>query len=313
MISLLLLLAALPGVYWDQGIETADALRKNGIERVYVPPEQVDSWRRAGLSPIPISRSELEARTLLPAPGISAETHFASATRSPWIIANGWKSLRAPSGQYRYDLPAGKATLAAAEAYAYGADAILKIAAADLESIGQMLAFLSQVKPDSSPPVADLVVVDDGSAPTGEVMNLLVRRNLLFKVASAPDPHFRINIKLGTKEYPREEAAEPSEFALAIRRQLTDEKRAIRVYGSEVVICRLTSDNSHVRLHLLNYGGGVIKGLRLRLRGSYIKGTCLAESQGLVALDDHMVSEGTTEFSVPRLGPYAVIDLEAQK
>jgi hypothetical protein len=144
-------------------------------------------------------------------------------------------------------------------------------------------------------------------------MNLLVRRNLLFKVASAPDPHFRINIKLGTKEYPREEAAEPSEFALAIRRQLTDEKRAIRVYGSEVVICRLTSDNSHVRLHLLNYGGGVIKGLRLRLRGSYIKGTCLAASQGFVALDDLMVSEGTTEFSVPRLGPYAVIDLEAQK
>jgi hypothetical protein len=271
------------------------------------------STRRAGLSPIPINRSELEARTLLPAPGISAEIQFASATRSPWIIGNGWQFLRAPSGQYLYDLPAGKAALAAAEAYVYGADAVLKIAASDLESIGQMLAFLGQVKPDSSPAEADLVVVDDGSALTGEVMNLLVRRNLLFKVDSAPDPRFRINIKLGTKEYPREEAADPSEFALAIRRQLTDEKRAVRVYGSEVVICRLTSDNAHTRLHLLNYGGGVIKGLRLWLRGSYGKGTCLAAGQGLVALEDYVLSEGATEFSIPQMGAYAVIDLGAQK
>jgi hypothetical protein len=313
MTGLLLLLAALPGIYWGQGIETADALRKNGIERVYVPPVQVDSWRRAGLSPIPISRSELEARTPLPAPGISAETQFASATRSPWIIANGWQFLRTPSGKYLYDLPAGKAALAAAEAYVYGADAILKVAAEDLERIGQMLAFLGRLRPESSPPGADLVVVDDGSALTGEVMNLLVRRNLLFKVASAPDPHFRINIKLGTKEYPREEAVDPSEFALAIRRQLTDEKRSVRVYGSEVVICRLTSGNAHTRLHLLNYGGGVVKGLRLRLRGSYDKGTCLAAGQGLVALEDYVVSEGATEFSIPQLGAYAVIDLEAQR
>jgi len=313
MISLLLFLAGLPVVYWDQGIETADALRKNGIEQVYVPPERVDAWRRAGLSPIPVNRSELEARTHLPAPGLSAETQFASATRSPWIIANGWQFLRAPSGQYLYDLPTRKAALAAAEAYVYGADALVKITAADLESIGQMLSFLGQVRPDNSPPVADLVVVDDGSAPTGEIMNLLVRRNLLFKVAPAPDPRFRINIKLGTKEYPREEAADPSEFALAIRRQLTDEKRAVRVYGSEVVICRLTSDNDHARLHLLNYGGGVIKGLRLRLRGSYGKGTCLAAGQGSVALEDYVVAEGATEFSIPLMGVCAVVDLEAQK
>ena len=34
-------------------------------------------------------------------------------------------------GKYRYDLPAGKAALAAAEAFAYGADALLKIDPAD--------------------------------------------------------------------------------------------------------------------------------------------------------------------------------------
>ena len=39
-----------------------------------------------------------------------------------------------------------------------------------------------------------------------------------------------------------QEAADPSAFALKIRRQLTDERRTLRVYGSEVVICRLTGE-----------------------------------------------------------------------
>ncbi len=305
----LLFLAVLPGIFWDQGIETADALRKTGLEHFYVLSEQVDSWRRAGLSPIPVSRAELKSRTLLPAPGVSAEIQFASATRSPWIIANGWRFLRDSSGKHFYDLPKGAAALAAAEAYVYEANAILRIVPDDLEEVGQMLGFLRQIRPDSSPPRADLVVVDDGSELTGEVMNLLVRRNLLFKVAVEPDPHFKMNIKLGTKEYPREGAEDPSEFVSGIRQKLTDEKRTLRVYGSEAVICHLTG----VRLHLLNYGGHDMKGLRLRVRGGYGKGTCLAAGQGLVALEDYVVSGGATEFSVPQMGTYAIVDLEDRK
>ena len=107
-------------------------------------------------------------------------------------------------------------------------------------------------------------VVDDGSAVTGEVMNLLARRNLLFQVVQTPsaaisgqhpDRHARI---------PAKEAADPSAFAQKIRRQLTDERRALRIYGSEVVIGRLTADAGRARLHLINYGGREIEGLRIR-------------------------------------------------
>jgi len=67
--------------------------------------------------------------------------------------------------------------------------------------------------------VSDVAVVDDGSAITGEVMNLLARRNLLFQVVQAPSTRFPINIRIGTPEYSREEAADPSAFALKVRRQ----------------------------------------------------------------------------------------------
>src|SRR5262249_56012660 len=103
----------------------------------------------------------------------------------------------------------------------------------------------------------------------GEVMNLLERRNLLFQIVRKPSPRYRINIALGTKVYPQADAADPSAFALKIRHQLTDRRRMLRVYGSEVVIARLTGDAHRVRLQLLNYGGREIQGLRIRLRGTY--------------------------------------------
>ena len=73
-------------------------------------------------------------------------------------------------------------------------------------------------------------------------MNLLARRNLLYQVVPAPSPQFRSTSSSGAPEYPRAEAADPSAFALRIRRELTDERRTLRVFGSEVVICRLTGD-----------------------------------------------------------------------
>ena len=60
---------------------------------------------------------------------------------------------------------------------------------------------------------------------TAEALNLLVRRNLLFKIVPAPSAQYRVNVKLGTPEFPAEQAADPSAFALKVRRQLTDEQR----------------------------------------------------------------------------------------
>jgi len=311
--SPLLWLAALPCLYWTQGIESAPSLKAAGIERLCVPPERAEAWRGAGFSPVPISEGDLAVRDALLAPGIKARADRASATRSPWVDANGWRFLRNPAGQYVYDLPTGRAALAAAEAYVYGADAVLKIDPADLESLGRMLRFLSQLPANELPDAADLAVVDDGSAPLGEVLNLLVRRNLLVKVVKAPTAEFGINVKLGTKEYPLKEAGEPSALALKVRRQLGDEQRALRIFGSEAVIGRLTHHGSRTRLHLLNYGGRDLDGLRVHLRGTFPEGVAYVEGAGRVGLQERTAVEDGTEFTVPRLGAYGVVDLPPVK
>jgi hypothetical protein len=221
--------------------------------------------------------------------------------------------MRRPEAKYVYDVPAGKAALAAAEAFAYGADAALQIDPADVRSLGEMLTFLEALPRADLPAVSDLAIVDDGTAIAGEVMNLLARRNLLFEVVKAPSPRFRINIAIGSREYPVTDAADPSAFALKVRRLLSDEERTLRVFGSEVVICRLTGDASRVRLHLLNYGGREIEALRVRLRGAYREDHVYVAGAGPVALQDVTVADGATEFTLPRLGPYAVVDLRSSR
>ena len=230
------------------------------------------------------------------------------------MFANGSRYLRRPTGHFAYEVARGQAaSLAAAEAYAYGGDALLTIDGDDLEAVGQMLAFLRDVTPSDAPALADLGVVDDGSPLLGEVLNLLVRRNLLFRLVAAPSSEFRINVQLGTPTYPRADAADPSAFALKVRRELTDEERTVRVYGSEVVVCRVTADGRGARVHLLNYGGREIDGLRIRLRGVYQEGAALGPGLGRVALQEFASVRGTTEFSLPRIGVYAVVDLAAGK
>ena len=186
---------------------------------------------------------------------------------------------------------------------------MLKIDPADAASLGAMVTFLEGLPVSDLPAIADLAVIDDGTPVTGEVMNLLARRNLLYAVVTSPDARFRLNVAVGTREYPVEDAADPSAFALKIRRQLTDDQRALRIYGSEVVIARLTGDARRIRLHLINYGGRDIEGLRVRVRGGYRTGDAYLPGAGRVALLDHVVSDGATECSLPRFGPYAVIDL----
>src|SRR5262249_55808074 len=145
------------------------------------------------------------------------------------------------------------------------------------------------------PAVSDFALIDDGTAMTGEVMNLLVRRNLLFQLVPSASPQFPVTITIGTTEYPREAAADPSAFALKVRGQLGDDRRSLRVFGSEVVLGRLTGDAGGVRLHLINYGGRDIEGLRIRVRGAYGAGDAHVAGVGRLALDDRVVDSGFTE------------------
>jgi hypothetical protein len=309
-----LLAMLLPLLFWQGGIETAPALKQAGIERIAVAPEKADDWRKFGFEVVPMTEAELKLREKLLVPGATGRPGLAAATGRPWLDTNGWRFTRNPTGKFYYELPKGRAALAVAESFACGGDTVMKIDPADLAEFGRMLAFLKTI-PDAAslPLIADIGVIDDGSKLVGEVMNLLSRRNLLFKPVKAPSPQLKLNIRLGTKAYPKAAAADPSEFTQTIRQRLTDEARTLRIYGSEVVIARLTGDGKHVRLHLLNYGRRDFEGLRIRLRGVFGKGEAYVSGQGKTALVDFEATSQATEFSFGRMSNYVVIDLPRTK
>lgn len=307
MISVILALV-LPALFWEQGPETAPTLREAGVNCVHVPAAGAAAWEKAGFCHVGVSPATLEGFQKALTPGVRMIANEASATRSPWITANGWRFERAKDKRgYLYEAKAGTAALAAAEAFAYDAEALIRIEPADLKEFGRMLGFLKRVDKPPLPSLADVGVVDDDSALVGEVMNLFLRRNVLFRASRAPDPSYPINIQLGVN-YPKSEAANPGAFALKIRRQLTDEKRLLQIFGSAVVIGRFTSDGKTARLHLLNYGKRPVEGLRVRMRGSYGKPALLVAGQESSAAEDYMVADGGTEFSIPVMGAYSVVD-----
>jgi hypothetical protein len=293
-----------PYLYWQYGIETADAVKAAGIKQIAVPEEMAEAWSAAGFAVVKVALDQREKTTV---PGIVRRANIASPTTRPWIDANGWRFLR--GGKFVYELPPGKAALAAAEAFAYRADAVLKIDREDLERLGKMLAFLRSLPQDDLPAVADIGVIDDGSPTIGEVMNLLSRRNLLYKIVAAPSPRFPITIKLGTNEYPEADAADPSAFAQKIRSRLTDEKRTLKIYGNEVVICRVTGDKLRLRLHLLNYSGRGIEVLRVRLLGKYGKARVKAFGYPESEPEEIVDTSDAIEFTVMKMDVYAMIEL----
>ena len=302
----------LPLIYWLWDTETAPYLKGFGIDRIAVPPEKADEWTRAGFKVLALSEEELGRRTKVHAPRISERADEASATHRPWIESSGWRFVRDPDGKFYYDLagePPERAALAAAEAFVYRADVILKAEPAELEKVGPLLRFLGELPQAAGPALADIGLVDDGQPLTGEVMNLLIRRNLLFRIVPAPARQLPINVQLGTREFPRREAADPSAFAQKLRRKLTDERRTLRIFGSEVVIGRLTGERGRIRLQLLNYGEEEIDGLRVRVRGTYRPVEAVVYGRGRAPLEDVTRAAGFTEFSIPNLGIYGLVEL----
>jgi hypothetical protein len=297
---LIYMFALLPGLFWTVGPESASLLRRAGIGQFSVPPERMEAWKQAGFSVTPLTEQALRSRIKLTSPGIDRKVQVASATTAPWVDANGWQLRREPGREFWYDLPAGSAPLAAAEAFTYGANAVLKIDSADLDGLGAMLQFLHSIPEQTLPDVADFGFIDDGSERAGEVLNLLSRRNLLYRIVRAPDPQLRLNVTASSDD--------PNLFAAKVREQLKDDQRSLRVYGSEVVLCRLVGDRSQLRIHILNYGGRTVSGVRLRVRGSYARGK-LYSTAADKGLHDYAVADGFTEFSLPELGPYALVDL----
>jgi hypothetical protein len=242
-------------------------------------------------------------------PRVQYRANEASATTSPWIDANGWRILRDPGKTFLYRVKGEAAALAAAEALTYGADAVISADAAGANSFAPMLEFLKTIPAADLRPAADFGVLDDGSDLTGELLNLLTRMNLLYRIEKNPDPKFPLNVRLGTTEYPAEEANNPSLVAHKIRSQLGDDHRSLRVYGSQVVIARLLAGPRQARLFLINYSANPVLGLRIRVGGEYSKGDVRAFKIADGSLADWTRDGAMTEFTLPELRVFAVVDL----
>jgi len=87
----------------------------------------------------------------------------------------------------------------------------------------------------------------------------------------------------------------------------------VRIFGSNVVLVRLTGDASHARVHLLNYGAATVKGLRVRVLGSYPQGKLAVFEHPGAVLADYSVADGATEFTIPEIATYAVVDLVGRR
>jgi hypothetical protein len=255
----------------------------------------------------------------VPHPALRFRIDNARATRAPWVDSNAWRFIRGVSKARYAKLPAGSAPLAAAEAFAFDVDAILDPDPKDIGPLGAMLEFLKAEQQPPLPPLANIEVVDDGGPAMGEVLNLLTRRNLLYRVVQAPQGRLDLTVKLGTREFPAADAANPYDFAAKVREKLGDDKRLLRLYGTSTTIARLTSDGRRARLYLLEYGaardrmmgGGPDQAIRVRILGRY-RPTKLAaygaEAGAKLTGVEH--PGNTTEFWVPAFTTLAIVDLE---
>ncbi|MBI2689459.1 MAG: hypothetical protein HYX27_24390 [Acidobacteria bacterium] len=293
MTVLLLLAAALPGLYVDA--DPAPGIREAGVECVNIPPSKADAWKGQCANSI-----DPGATTKLPAPGVRYRMNEARASSAPWVDSNGARYSRGIKGKALVTAGDGRAALAAAEAHAFGIDALVTAGPKDWKSFGEMHRFLVSLPADPLPLLANIGFLDDGSPAAAENMNLLLRRNLLFKVITAPDPKIDLNVK--------PKGGDPSAFAYEVRQRLTDSKRLLRLYGSEVVVARLFGDTTRRRVALLNYSNRVVEGVRIRVLGKWPKVAARAFGESVEAADV-VVESDATEFSLPRVTAYVVVEL----
>jgi hypothetical protein len=161
----------------------------------------------------------------------------------------------------------------------------------------------------------------------GEILNLLARRNLLYRVVKTPEGGGRLTVRLGTSDFPADSAKNPYEFAARVRSRLGDDNRLVRLYGTSTVLAHLTGDGTRARLHLLSFGGRGRRApqqrqqqeallnpqaIRVRLLGRYQPSrVALYGVEGKTELTDLRHVGDTTEFWVPEFTTFAVIDLSS--
>jgi hypothetical protein len=306
---ILLLFAAIPALLWTEGPETAPALRKAGIQDIAVAKEAA-AWKSTGIQATLVDPEKLEK---LDAPAVDYQMSRASATAVPWIISNLWRMLRHPDRAYSYEVSGPAVALAVAEAYASGVPAYVQVKPADLSAYGAAVNFVRGLHAEAMPPRVNFSLVDDGSDAMEEVMNLLVRRNLLFGVMRPGQSRSGMVVRVGSRDYTKEMAEDPYQFAAVVRSKIGDPKRLFRIYGSDTVIARLYGDGSRSRLHLINYGRNPVVGSRVRVAGRFPRVLVASLGHRVMTAEDVVVDSEGTEFTIPEIRNYTVVDLDASQ
>ena len=278
---------------------TPDLKVQGSDTRIYVSP---------ALPPDASTYIDVPAPSLQPMPNDG----YAQVTLAPWVQSNGWRFMRGLRKARYAAIPRTVAPLAAAEAFAFNVDAILNPDPADAADLGKMLEFLKANAQPPMPPLANIGIVDDGSPLMGEALNMLIRRNLLYKVVKQPERGLDLTVKVGTKEFPKESLANPSDFAARVREKLTDDKRLVRVFGANTVVARLTGDGKRARLVLVAYGRNrTMQDIRVTVLGKYQPAAfALYGAPADTKLLDVMQAGQFTEFTIPTFNTVAIVDLQ---
>ncbi len=238
------------------------------------------------------------------APGIEMRRNMAMATSAPWVDSNIWQFRRAPSKSYFSDVTGKSVALAMAEAHSQGVELALRTTPDQRKEYEAMAAFLRTVPEGPTAVWANLAVTDDGSDAAGEALNLLSRRNLLFTTK----PGAKADLKLKADK----SITNPYDFAQEARQKLGEDKRLVRLYGSEITIADLRREGNKVRLSLIQYGRRPSDAPRIRVRGHYSNVRALVYGTGEMQVTDLTTDGAYTEFTLPSLPLYAVLDLTAR-
>ena len=96
-----------------------------------------------------------------------------------------------------------------------------------------------------------------------------------------------------------------------MRSRLGDEKRFLRLYGSEVVVGRVVSAPKSDTLFLLNYGANrvPVEGVRVRVLGKFSGARILDFGTPADAPLDLVHDSQAIEFTLKELGTFAVVSL----
>lgn len=295
--------------------------------------------------------------------GPGGEKATSGATGEPWIDSNGWLVLYhgavkpGPGKPGRgplllaYDPPAqarlrpGSVELAIADAAMFGAQFVVRLderlrrglesgqprAVAEWKRVARQLAFV-ETPPFRGTPAANIAVLAAAPQPAGEVLNLLLRRNLpaIAVAAAGAQPaaleNFAMVIALGVPAPPlrkpivvqRDAVPDPHAFALEMRKLLG--KRALyRLENGETLIgyprrmegrMEGRMEDGRLALHLVNYAIDTVRDVRVFLNAKFTRAQLLAPERDAPLDLPIKPGQKETEFAIPEIRVSAVVVLE---